>query len=58
MAFKDRVRTHVLINGSIEAGLGIALLSPRTRRAAMAATLVYLTYFNASLLYRQRVLRS
>lgn len=58
MAFKDRIRTHVLINGSIEAGLGFALLSSRTRRAAMAATLAYLTYFNASLLSKQRVLRS
>ncbi len=58
MAFKDRIRTHVLINGSIEAGLGFALLSSRTRRVAMAATLAYLTYFNASLLYRQRVLRN
>jgi uncharacterized membrane protein len=57
MAFKDRVRTHVLINGSIEAGLGIALLSSRSRRAAIAATLAYLSYFNGSLLYRQHVLR-
>ncbi|OBF26038.1 hypothetical protein A5724_32585 [Mycobacterium sp. ACS1612] len=56
MAFNDRIRAHVLINGSIEAGLGFALLSSRTRRAAMAATLAYLTYFNASLLYRQRIL--
>ena len=58
MAFTDRIRAHVLINGSIEAGLGLALLNSRTRRAAVAATVVYLTYFNASLLYRQRVLRS
>ncbi len=58
MAFADRIRAHVLINGSIEAGLGLALLNSRTRRAAVAATVVYLTYFNASVLYRQRVLRS
>jgi len=58
MAFKNRIRAHVLINGSIEAGLGLALLHSRTRRAALAATIAYLTYFNAHLLYRQCVLRS
>ena len=58
MAFNDSIRAHVLINGSIEAGLGLAFLNPRTRRAAVAATVAYLTYFNASLLYRQSVLRS
>ena len=58
MAFEDRIRAHVLINGSIEAGLGLALLNPRTRRAALAATVAYLTYFNASLLHRQRVLHN
>ncbi|WP_231971053.1 hypothetical protein [Mycobacterium sp. E3198] len=58
MAFKDRIRAHVLINGSIEAALGFALLNSRIRRAAVAATVAYLTYFNISLLYRQRVLRS
>ena len=57
MAFKDHVRTHVLINGSIEAGLGFALLNSRTRRVAVAATAAYLTYFNASLLSRQRFFR-
>lgn len=58
MAFEGHIRAHVLINGSIEAGLGLALLNPRTRRAAMAATVAYLTYFNASLLGRQRSLRA
>ena len=58
MAFKDNIRAHVLINGSIEAGLGLALLDSRTRRIALAVTAVYLTYFNASVLYRQRVLRN
>lgn len=58
MAFKNRIRAHVLINGSIEAGLGLALLNCRTRRAALAATIAYLTYFGAHLLYRQRLLRS
>lgn len=57
LAFKDRIRAHVLINGSIEAGLGLALLNSRSRRAAVAATVAYLSYFNASLLCRQRVLR-
>jgi uncharacterized membrane protein len=57
MAFKDNIRAHVLINGSIETGLGVALLNSRTRRIALAVTALYLTYFNASLLYRQRVLR-
>lgn len=57
MAFKGHIRAHVLINGSIEAGLGLALLNLRTRRAAVAATVAYLTYFNASLLGRQRFLR-
>jgi uncharacterized membrane protein len=55
LAFKDNIRAHVLINGSIEAALGLALLNARTRPAALAATLAYLTYFNASLLYRQRI---
>ena len=55
MAFKDSIRAHVLINGSIEAGLGLALLNSRARRAALAATVAYLTYFNASLVRRQRV---
>jgi uncharacterized membrane protein len=54
MAFEDRIRAHVLINGSIETGLGLALLNTRTRRTALAATVAYLTYFNASLLRRQR----
>lgn len=58
MAFKSRIRTHVLINGGIETGLGLALLSSRTRRAATAIAIVYLTYFNANLAHRQRVLRS
>jgi uncharacterized membrane protein len=58
MAFKSRIRAHVLINGSIEAGLGLAMINSRTRRAAIAATIAYLTYFNVSLLYRQRALRS
>ena len=58
MAFKNHIRAHVLINGSIETGLGLALLNTRTRRAAQVATIAYLTYFNASLLYRQRLLRS
>ena len=57
MAFKDRIRAHVLINGSIETGLGLALLSSRTRPAAGMTTIAYLTYFNGSLLRRQRVLR-
>jgi hypothetical protein len=57
MAFKDSIRAHVLINGSIEAGLGLALLNSRTHRAALAATVAYLSYFNASLLRRQRFLR-
>lgn len=54
MAFKDRIRAHVLINGSIEAGLGLALLNTRTRRTALAATIAYLTYFTVSVLCRQR----
>ena len=53
MAFADSIRAHVLVNGTIEAALGLALLNSRTRRAALAATIVYLTYFNAHLLYRQ-----
>jgi uncharacterized membrane protein len=57
MAFKEHVRTHVLINGSVEAGLGFALLSSRIRPAAVAATAAYLTYFVASLLSRQRFFR-
>ena len=56
LAFKDNIRAHVLINGSIEAALGLALLNSRTRRAALAATLAYLTYFNASVLRTQRAL--
>ena len=56
LAFKNNIRAHVLINGSIEAALGLALLNSRTRRPALAATLAYLTYFNASLLRRQRAL--
>jgi uncharacterized membrane protein len=55
MAFTDRIRAHVLINGSIETGLGLALLNTRTRPTALAATIAYLTYFNASLLWRQRL---
>jgi uncharacterized membrane protein len=58
MAFKDNIRAHVLINGSIEAGLGVALLNSRTRRIAVAVTAVYLACFNASLLWRQRALRN
>ena len=57
MAFNDNIRAHVLINGSIEAGLGLAVLNSRTRRAALAAIVVYLTYFNANLSRRQRFLR-
>jgi uncharacterized membrane protein len=56
MAFKDSIRAHVLLNGSIEAGLGLALLNSLTRRAALAATVAYLSYFSASLLRRQRFL--
>lgn len=53
MAFADHIRRHVLINGTVEAGLGLLLLKARTRRAAVVATVGYLTYFNASLLHRQ-----
>ena len=56
LAFKDNIRAHVLVNGSIEAALGLARLNSRTRQAALAATLAYLTYFDASLLHRQRAL--
>ena len=56
LAFKDNIRAHVLINGSIEAALGLALLNSRTRRVALATTHAYLTYFNASVLYTQRAL--
>ena len=56
LAFQDNIRAHVLINGSIEAALGLALLNSRTRRAAFAVTVAYLTYFNASLIRRQRIL--
>jgi hypothetical protein len=46
----------MLINGSIEAGLGLALLSAhiRSHRGRHSC----LTYFNASLLCRQRLLRN
>ncbi|WP_020099068.1 hypothetical protein [Mycobacterium sp. 360MFTsu5.1] len=54
MAFADHIQRHVLINGTIEAGLGLLLLTARTRRAAVVATAGYLTYFNTSLLYRQK----
>jgi uncharacterized membrane protein len=57
MAFRDNIRTHVLVNGSIETALGAALLSSRTRRAALVATAVYLSYFMANLVHRQRGLR-
>ncbi len=57
LAFKDRIRAHVVVNGTIEAALGLALINPPTRRAAVAATVAYLTYFNASVLRRQRFLR-
>ena len=56
VGLKDNIRAHVLVNGSIEAALGLALLNSRTRRPALATTLAYLTYFNASLLHRQRAL--
>lgn len=56
LAFKDNIRAHVFIIGSIEAALGLALLNSRTRRAALPATLAYLTDFNASLVHTQRVL--
>ena len=36
LAFKNNIRAHVLINGSIEAALGLALLNSRTRRPALA----------------------
>jgi len=44
LAFQDGIRAHVLINGSIEAALGLALLNSHTRQAALA---------NASLLHTQ-----
>lgn len=42
MAFINHIRAHVLINGSIETGLGLALLNTRTRRAAQVATAICL----------------
>ena len=56
LAFKDSIRTHIVVNGTIEAALGLAVVNPRTRRAAYAATAAYLTYFTVSLLRRQRAL--
>lgn len=53
LAFEDNIRTHVLVNGSIETGLGLALLAPRTRRATYAAAAIYLTYFNIGLLRKR-----
>jgi uncharacterized membrane protein len=50
MAFNDNIRTHVLVNGSTEAALGLALLGSRTRRAAWVATAVYLAYFIANVM--------
>ncbi len=57
LAFGDHIRAHVLVNGSIEAGLGLALLDPRLRRPAAVALVVYLTYFNANVVWRQLRIR-
>jgi hypothetical protein len=35
---QNHIRAHMLINGSIEAGLGLALLNAHIRRATVGAT--------------------
>ena len=53
LAFDRNIRRHIVINGIIETALGLAILTPRTRHAACAATAVYGTYFIANVLRRQ-----
>lgn len=54
LAFDDNVRRHVIVNGTIETALGLAILNPRIRRAAYAATAVYGSYFIANVLRQRR----
>jgi uncharacterized membrane protein len=48
MAFHDDVRQHTLINGGIEAALGVALANRPTRRIAVVGLLGYLGYFGVN----------
>ena len=54
LAFNGNIRRHTILNGTIESALGLAILKPRTRQAAYAATAAYGTYFIANVLHRQR----
>ena len=54
LAFDGNIHGHIITNGIIETALGLAILRPRTRQAAYAATAVYGTYFIANVLHRLR----
>ncbi len=43
-AFPERTRAHVYTNGGIETLLGLGLVSPKTRKLALAGGVGYLAY--------------
>ena len=47
-AFPTNTRRHTYINGGIETALGVGLVTPKTRKFAVAGLLVYGAYLGAS----------
>lgn len=49
-AFPDDVRRHTYIDGGIETAIGLGLLTPRTRKAALVGLAAYTGYLGINIL--------
>jgi uncharacterized membrane protein len=49
-AFPQNTRQHLYIDGAVEAALGLSLISPRTRKLAVAGLVAYGAYLGANVI--------
>jgi uncharacterized membrane protein len=47
-AFPRRTRQHIYANGAIETAIGVGLISPKTRKAALVGSLAYGAYLGVN----------
>lgn len=48
-AFPDNIRTHTYIDGGIETAIGLGLISPKTRKFAVAGLVAYGAYLGVNI---------
>jgi uncharacterized membrane protein len=48
-AFPRRTRQHIYTNGAIETAIGLALVSPKTRKFAAIGAVGYVAYLGANI---------